>query len=174
MDAINTPIRRSRDELNTADLPIGQKADIYLQNDKPIDREQVIVALETVSDDYLDQLKFNEEPVTILIHPSREKNAPSVIDCWVNGKGAEVWIRGAWVALCWLPINHECIVKRKYIEVLARASIDTITTDVQDATVEYPENKIVRVTSALCTFSVLEDVSPKGREWLRRIMAQHR
>lgn len=175
MDAINTPIRRAREETNTADLPIGQKADIYLKDDQPIDREQIIVMQEgSVNKSYLEDLAFNEDPVTILIHPSREKNAAPVVDCWVNGRGAEVFTNGRWYSLAWLPINIECVVKRKYVEVLARASIDTIDTDVDDTTVKDPENRIVRVTSALCTFSVLHDPNPKGREWLRRVMAQPR
>ena len=50
----------------------------------------------TLEKDYADQLKMAEDPVTIIIHPSQEKNPPQVVDCWVNGRGAEVFVNGKW------------------------------------------------------------------------------
>jgi len=170
--AVNTPVRRQR-ETTSADFPIGQKPDILLRDGESIPREQVIVSMDTpLENDYAAQLKFAEEPVTILIYPSREKNAPIVVDCWVNGKGAEVFVNGQWHAFNCLPVNIAVTTKRKYVEVLARSKIDTINTMVDDATVENPANRINRVTSSSAVFTVIGDTNPKGVEWLKRLMTQ--
>ena len=68
-------------------------------------------------------------------------------------------------------MNTRVTTKRKYVEVLCRAKIDTINTMVEDATVENPANHISRATSSRASFSVLEDRNPKGAEWLRSVMA---
>jgi len=172
-DALNTPVRRrAQRELNSADMPIGQKPDIVFRDGEEIPREQIIVAdATTLEKDYADQLKMAEDPVTIIIHPSQEKNPPQVVDCWVNGRGAEVFVNGKWTVFNCLPVNTRVTTKRKYVEVLCRAKIDTINTMVEDATVENPANRISRATSSRASFSVLEDRNPKGAEWLRSVMA---
>lgn len=173
-DAINAPIRRARREINNVDFPIGQKPDIDMGDDE-IDHEQVIVHArgdELVSGE-IAALAFMEEPVTILIYPSREKNPPLVADCWVNGRGAEVFVAGAWHEMNCLPINMPVTTKRKYVEALSMSKTDTINTDVGDATDERPHNRIQRMTSATQAFSVLADKNPAGTEWLRRIMARN-
>lgn len=173
MDAVNTPVRRARAETSNADFPLGQKAPIILPDEGPIDRTQVITSLEDrLTDSYAEALKFAEEPVEILIYPSQQKNAPPVVDCWVNGKGAEVFVGGRWHEFNCLPVNKAVVTKRKYVEVLARSKVDTINTDVEDATVENPANRINRVTSSSAVFTVIGDTNPKGREWLRNLMAQ--
>lgn len=172
-EALNTPVRRAKREVSSDDFPIGQKPDILLHDDQPIEREQIITALDDRLDNsYAEALKMAEEPVTILIYPGREKNAPIVVDCWVNGRGAEVFVNGQWHTFNCLPVNVAVTTKRKYVEVLARSKIDTINTDVEDATVENPANRINRVTSSTAVFTVIGDKNPKGGEWLRRLMTQ--
>ena len=174
MEAVNTPVRRAKPEFSNADFPIGQKPPIDLKDGVPIDREQIITALETpLEDSYAADLAFAEEPVEILIHPSREANAPIVYDVWVNGKGAEVFVAGKWHVFNCLPVGKNVITKRKYVETLARSKMDTIATDVDDANVENPQNRINRVTSATAIFSVIGDKNPRGSEWLRGLMAQN-
>lgn len=170
MDAQNAPIRRPPKTLESADFQIGQKGPVDLEGP----REQIITALETpFNDEMATQLAFNEEPIEILIHPSSEKDAPLVIDCWVNGKGAEVFMNGAWHALGWLPVNKRVITRRKYVELLLKCKVDTIHTDVEDATVENPSNRINRVTSSKCLLQILHDKNPKGGEWMRSVMASN-
>lgn len=170
-EALNTPIRRSRRETVNTDLPIGQKDDIVFRDGDDLPREQIIVAdATTLEKEYSAQLAMSEEPITIIIHPSREKNPPQVVDCWVNGRGAEVFVGGRWQVFNCLPVNIQVTTKRKYVEVLLRAKPDTIETLVEDQEAERPSNRISRATSSAVTLSVLEDRNPKGAEWLRQVM----
>ena len=102
MEAINTPVRRTRKEFHSDDTPIDQRESIDLNQE--IDHEHIIVADQPITSDYAKLLAFGEEPVTIRIEKSSEKFAPVVVDCWVNGKGAEVFMNGHWVVLGYLPV----------------------------------------------------------------------
>jgi hypothetical protein len=174
-DAINAPIRRARRETSNADFPIGQKPDIVADEDGSFDREQVIVHArgDELNSNAMAELAFNEEPITILIHPSREKNPPLVVDCWVNGKGAEVFVNGKWHEFNCLPVDMPVITKRKYAENLANSKVDSIDTDVGDESMANPHNRIRRMTSSNVVFQVIEDRNPKGTEWLRRLSARN-
>lgn len=156
-----------RKPLDTNDIVIEQKAPLI--GDKAIaDRGGATIEAAPVGikDDYLDQLAFNEEPVTIHIQPSAEKNAATAIPVWVNGKGCEVFLANSWIECPYLPVNTKITLKRKYLEVLVRAKVDVVSTEILDAQGERPENKINRFTSAVASFSVIEDKNPKGTGWL--------
>jgi hypothetical protein len=158
--------------LNTADLPLGQNPDIVM--DDKWERGESIVAVDTpLVDEYTQALAMAEEPVTIMIEPSQEENAPIVVDCWVNGKGAEVWdpLSNKWMELGCLPIGGAITTKRKYVEVLARAKIEGIRTAHDDMNVADPQNRVVRNLSRKAVFSVIHDANPKSREWLTRLIA---
>lgn len=171
--AANSPVRRPAPEVSSTDMPIEQKPKIIMADDGPVNRESIITSLETpLADEYAELLKFGEEPITILINPSQERNAPVVVDCWVNGKGAEVFINGKWMVFNCLPVGKMVVTRRKYVEVLLRSKRDTVNTIVDDATVETPRNEIHRVTSSNVTLQVIGDTSPKGAEWMRRLMRQ--
>lgn len=174
MDAINNPTRRTRRELNTGDMEVGQKPNIILPDDGPIDyQEGGIAAIDGgTDDDYHAQLAFAEEAMTIRLEKSSDKFAPKTVDCWVNGKGVEAFMNGKWVPLGWLPVGIPVTTRRKYVEVLARAKPDSIQTEVEDATVERPRNEIVRSTSTKYPFSVIEDRNPKGAAWLTRVLME--
>jgi hypothetical protein len=174
-DAINAPVRRAAPEKFSGDTKITQKPDIVVPNDGPLNRTQTIDALETPMseiEDYAKQLAFNEEPVTVMVHPKQEKNPPIVVDCWVNGKGAEILMNGKWVVFNCLPVGKVVTTKRKYVEVLLRSKTDTINTQHEDANVENPRNVINRSTSSNALLSIIEDKSPLGSAWLSSLMAQ--
>ena len=171
MDAINTPIRRARKETHSDDLPIEQRDNIDMSGEE-INHENIVLASAPLTTDYGRTLAFMEEPVTIRIEKSAEKYAPIVIDCWINGRGAEVFLNGQWLVLGYLPVGREIITKRKYLEVLARSKVDNINTDVGSIYDENPRNTIEISTSSKAPFSVLEDKNPLGREWLGRLMRE--
>jgi hypothetical protein len=153
-------------------MQVGQRPsvdlDARLQNHEP----EAIVPVDTPLEmSYVEQLAFNEDKIKIRIHPSTEKHAPKVAECWVNGEPAEVWINGRWVKMGYMPIGQELITKRKYVEVLARAKHDTVTTEVVK-TAEDEQNLAHRFTSVKYSFSVLADPSPRGAEWLTRLLAE--
>jgi hypothetical protein len=177
MDAKNKPVTRKYDrkEVHTSDMPITHKEDIDL--DAPISHGESLVHIAGESlpnQDYLDELAFMEEPVTVLIEENSRSDFPEThVACQVNGKEAEVFANGHWMAIGWLPIGVPLVTKRKYVEVLARSRSDSIKTVHDDATVERPRNTLTRRSSYNYPLSVLEDVNPRGRQWLSNIMARH-
>ena len=162
MDAITVPTRKTRGELHVGDTKIEQKADVVSVEDH---QQDVIVADQNLNLDYLAELNFNEEPVTIRLEPSSEKFASRWIPCWVNGKGAEVLINGKWVEFGYLPVSKPLTIKRKYVEVLLRSKRDAIETNVVERDNEDPQNIVQRSTTSTALFSVIEDRNPKGAEW---------
>ena len=162
-----------RRELNSADAPIEQKRPIV--GDKGImEHEGDIIAIgdkNIRSKDYLGELEFMEEPVTIRLEPSADKNAATAFPIWVNGKGCEVWNENQkkFIEMPYLPVGEVLTVKRKYVEVLIRAKIDTVQTDVIDRDSERPNNVVKRFTSAVHNFSIIEDRNPIGAAWLTEL-----
>ena len=162
-----------RQALNPDDVKIEQKPDIVLPRDTfgenaglP-ERDGDVVLVDRMPDkDHLTELAFNEEPITIRLEPSTEKNAPTSYPIWVNGKGAEVYQNGRWDEIAYLPVGKVITTRRKYVDVMIRAKFDAITTDVSDPESENPRNAIRRFTSAVHSFSVIEDRNPRGVAWL--------
>ena len=161
MDAVNTPVRRPSRERHTDDLPVSKKPAIESRDDLI---GEVVEAPEALHKEYLEVLAFMEEPVTIRIERSSEKFAPPMIPCWVNGKGAEVFTNGKWVAQGHLPVGVPITTKRKYVEVLVAAKIDSVQTKVQKFE-DHEKNMIERFPSSTAPLSILEDRSPKGAAW---------
>lgn len=119
-----------------------------------------------VTPEYLEELAFYEEPVTIYINPSAHKNAASIFENWSNGRGAEMFVNGQWIIVRDLPVSKPITVKRKIVEQIIRARVENVQTVHEDATVPSPRNEIIRSGSAVHSFSVLRDTSPRAQEWL--------
>ncbi len=160
-----------RQELHTDSVKIDQFDDLV--GDAALkDRENIVIADKPLNKDYLDELAFNEEPVTIRLEPSTDKNAATWFPIWVNGKGAEVFINDKWVAFGYLPVAVPLVVKRKYVEVILRAKIDNVTTEVLETKTDAAndrENRVKRFTTAVHSFSILHDKNPLGNAWLNEI-----
>jgi len=168
-NAINGPVRRPGREQHSADTRIDQKA--VITDGRP-EGDNIVQADSSLTADMLSELAFMEDPVTIRIEPSSAENAPPAIDCWVNGRGAEALINGRWMQLGWLPVGVVVTTKRKYLEVLAKAKRDRITTNV----VKLPDserNEIQRATTSIAPFSVISDPSPKGADWLTHLLQRN-
>ncbi len=141
--------------------------------------EEIVVAEGPLNKAYQDALAFYEEPVSLRINPSSEKNAPKFHECWVNGRGIEFLTEdGKWrvnypgVAPGYVPVGVNFTTKRKYAEVLLRKRQDEITTDVQETPGQDPVNKVLRQNLIKAPVTIIRDASPKGAEWLMRIMAE--
>lgn len=154
--------------LSTADVKIEQPRQIEEAADR---LNQVVAGDESILEDTVqaERLAMGEDPVLIEITPSSEENAPTSYPAWVNGKGAEVFLNGQWLPVTYLPVGVAITVKRKYVEVLARAKTDHIKTVHDEANVALPRNTIQRTTSAVANFTVLEDPNPRGPAWLAEI-----
>lgn len=172
--AKNNPVKMPAPEVHTADLPIGQPPEIKMPEHGLPERGEVILVDKPLEREHADALAFAEEPITIRIEPSAEENAPLVVDCWVNGKGAEVFVNGKWLEFNCLPVGMPVTTKRKYVEVLARSKVDRIRTIEENRQPGDNEDgfKMRRSSSSKSVFSVLNDKNPKGAEWLTRLMQE--
>lgn len=162
-------------EVHTADVREPELADIKLPElgrGLP-DRgdTQVAIADTHIDREYLAALAFMEEPVTIRIEPTQEENAPMTVDCWVQGKGAEVLDArtGKWLELNFLPVGISCTTKRKYVEVLARSKTMRIRTPDHGDGKNIDNNSVTRAHARSHVFSVIKD-SDKGTAWLTQIL----
>jgi len=178
MDAANNPVKRqyNRKEVHTSDMPMSQKEDISMEFDKPLSHGEPLVhkASENVKSQYLEQLAFMEEPVTIMISENSRSDFPEThVSCHVNGKGAEVLMDGKWVEFGWLPIGPQLVVKRKYVEVLARSRSDAISTKVEGEDSEHPRNMTSRKTRENYPLSIIYDANPRGLQWLAAVRFNH-
>lgn len=176
----------SKNKLHSDDISIEQKPALVIKTpgqearprsdgdveiDDPREREPEVVRADPsiIDADYQAELSFMEEPVTIRLEPSTEKNAANVFPCWCNGRGGELMVDGRWITVTYLPVGMEITTKRKYLEVIVRAKIDTIQTDVIENPGQDPENRIRRFTSPIHSFSIIEDRNPRGAAWLTEL-----
>lgn len=168
MDSKNTPVNAGKKELHTSDVKLGQRDSRRI--DLLSDTQEEIVALAdgigSSEAAYHAALAFMEEPMTIRINVSPEKNPARVVPCWVNGKGAEIFQRERWVQNGWLPVGVPVITKRKYVEVLARAKQETVTVRIVELEGGMKENYADRNPNMRYSFSVIQDNNPVGSDWL--------
>ena len=161
-DAKNNPVARQfvQPEVNNTELP--KRTLEALTDDPDADRGEILIAdASSLASDYAAALAFNEEPVTILLQRGREKNAPTHEHVSVNGQ------------TIWIPVDQPTRIARKFVEVLARAQPMNVSTDSGESPGDQITfNNVNRSLSSLCSFSVLEDKNPRGREWLTRVMRE--
>lgn len=162
--------RQAVKTVHTDDIKIDQHAPLV--GDLK-DREPEIVQADAsvlADRDYAAELLFMEEPVTIRIEPSQDKNAATAIYCAVNGKGCEIWNEGQkrWMEIPHIPVGRTLTIKRKYVAVLAAAKATSVSTKHDDVGAQIIDNQVTRVTSAVAVFSVMGD-SAKGNAWLEEI-----
>lgn len=160
-------------ELHSPDIPIDDLPPIHLSADSPFTRppapsfEAIDKPLEK---DHTRDLAFAEEPVTVMLHPGNEEFSPMFRECWVNGIGVEVFDKGQWLVVGSLPVGIDVITKRKYVEVYARAKINTIKTVVISEPGKEPVNDIRRTPVHSVPLTIVHDANPRGREWFQRLM----
>ena len=154
-------------------MPVGQRPDLNIDDLIENRESESIEAVQGyVSKKFVENLAFMEEAVSIRLERSTERYAPTVVQCWANGKGAEVFVNGKWMEMGYLPVGIVLITKRKYVEVLSRAKQDAVQTTVIQRDGEAPDNMVQRFTSVKHPFSIIQDKSPNGADWLTRLQAE--
>jgi hypothetical protein len=156
-----------RQELHSDTMPIDQHPPIT--DTSTYEGDVVLAEKIDGKADYLAELAFMAEPVTIRLEPSSDKNAATAFPVWVNGKGAEVFQNNRWDEITYLPVGRPMVVRRSVLEVIIRAKIDTVHTAVQEMDSERPNNVVQRFTSPLTSFSILEDRNPRGAAWVQEL-----
>lgn len=172
----------ARKEQDARDFPIEQPDDVVLPSDGPIaeTRRKAAKALHDVeaedgviqvssADGYerkAELLRFYEEELDVMIMDSPDPNPEPFVFLAVNGRGAMP------MGVPWCPRNEVITIKRKYVELLARAKpINVRTVDGVDRNGD--KTKIVRRSAGVrYPFSVLRDPNPRGAAWLRDTMRQ--
>lgn len=150
--------------IESQDLPSGQATSQDLPTEGAIDRDGFHRPFELVAEDGFEDLaeleRFMNEPVTVMVDKTTERNAEQVIQLLCNGTSQFI-VRG-----------KETTIKRKFLDILARAKIDGIETE------EYlnPKNeKAIRINhhpAHKYPFRVVEDCNPRGYGWLKTTMAE--
>lgn len=102
---------------------------------------------------------FMNEPVMVNVFQDGMSGSLDVITVTVNGVNQPI-IRG-----------RDQVVKRKYVEALARSRITNYVQEVADP--NRPENIQMKPQSGLTyPFAVREDRNPRGQQWLENILRQ--
>lgn len=153
----------TKKRLDTRDEKTGQTVTTNVPTEGRLDRSSLEDDLEIIQEqrmkDKAEALAFMEEPVRILVHESTDEMATEVVELNVNGVNQFI-IRG-----------REQVVRRKFVECLARArqaSIRTRTGVQGDQVI----NQIRQHTAVRFPFSIVEDRNPRGHDWLRALLAQ--
>jgi uncharacterized protein (DUF2342 family) len=111
--------------------------------------------------DQAEAVAFMQEPLTIHIHTSSDKNAPPAAMAGVNGR--TVWFRRG---------TTYKNVPRCFVESLLRSQSTTYRTQqVRDPNAD-EQMQTMRTTSMDYPFSVVHDPNPKGKRWLERVMRE--
>lgn len=173
---INTRKATSKKEFHTSEVKIDQLPPVV---ERGFERESLLPEVHvvdkakhpTLTKDYLDELAFMEEPVKVRFSTGLERNAPKFVDCAVQGRGIQVFLFGKWQEVHQVPVNTNVIMKRKYVEVFARCKHTNVTARHRGVTFDgsQPINETIPSTDLKHPFSVIDD-TPKGREWLSRVI----
>lgn len=151
-------------KLDTNEVQVGQNQAFDIPNTGHIDRENFRDEFATVdTPTWKDTAKlaaFMEEPVLVVISDTEAQNAEQVIQLAVQGKNQFIF-RGT-------PIW----VKRKYLEVLARARPESITTQEFTDASGNRATRILKTMGLKYPFRVLEDKNPDGSRWLETILKE--
>lgn len=122
--------------------------------------ESELVITTNLEKSYAEQLAFLEEPVEIMVAEPQDEKESNLVQLFVQGRSQMI-----------IP-GQPIIIKRKYLEVLARAKQIRYkpVVKINDLT-GAPVNMMIPRLVLRYNFSVIQDKNPKGAEWLRRILA---
>lgn len=154
-------VRSRRGDLNAAEQTVGQDRPRVQRAAGPARNSLEPALIETVdrvvSKEKLDALAFMEEPVKVVVHTTTNETDEPIPVVW-NGGIQQAFIRG-----------EEQVVKRKFVEILARAKRTVFSQE------RLPDNngyKQVPRTALRYPFAVVEDRNPKGAAWLKSVLAE--
>jgi hypothetical protein len=168
------------EDIDPEDIIPDQPPPVYIPGDlmeKLYVPSDVIEAREEdANKSHLDELKFQNEPVMIYIHPQPTEHPDRCVPCFVNAMPGEVWDEGIhrWLAIGFFPIERNIITRRKYVEVIGRARIENVTNEITYRPDKHTLNNLKRRQGARWPFSIRMDWN-KGRRaqsWYRTMFAQ--
>lgn len=156
--------RSTRQFIESEEQQIGQDTPRVMRSTGParesLDSQYIQPVDKEVQDDKLKELMFMEEVLTIRVADSTNPLDDPLPAVWNDGV-SQYFIRG-----------QEQQVKRKFVEVLARLKKTTYSQVKRVNAVGDEEYVNIPHTSSLYPFTVIEDANPRGRDWLRAVMAE--
>lgn len=171
--ATGNRVTHRRAEVDSGNLATQQRPNVDLMT-ADLDREDIVQAeddIPALKKNYMADLKFNEDPVTIRITShSKDGFAQKHIESWVNGKGAEVLTNGKFISVAYLPVNTNLTTKRKYVEQLMTSMPVNVKTRHDKGDVDQPRNWVEFESAASYSISIIRDDSPAGSDWAESIM----
>lgn len=148
----------------TEEMKAGQDSpvDISLTGPAELHQEPIQIPDGPVNKAKLDALAFNEEKITVMVHESDDPHAEQLIEVGVNGK-KQFFKRGV-----------QQVVRRKFVEALARAKATNYSQKVDDPN-PLVVNRLMPRTALRYPFSLIRDDNPRGgHAWLQQLLAQGR
>ena len=105
---------------------------------------------------------FMNEMVTIVVNPPHDADEPMLVQVAVNGVNQ------------FIPRGEAIAVKRKYVEVLARAKRTDFAQNLDERLGEQGFNQVRTMHSLRFPFSMIGDPNPNGGAWLTGVLAEAR
>lgn len=162
-DANNNPVQVTRPQIDSEAMQVGQDQTFQMPATGHIDNEDFRNDIEVIDGpramDKAAELAFMEEPVEVIVAPSTDKNAERHPHVAVNGIN-QYFQRGI-----------KQVVKRKFIEALARAKktgIATVPSKDQDGA---DTMSITQQTGLKYPFQITRD-TPRGLAWAEKVLAE--
>ena len=113
-----------------------------------------------LTEDKLETERFMAEKILVLVQDSADETDHEIVETWVNGR-VQRFLRG-----------QAQLVKRCYVEALARAKRTTYRQTLDERMGTQAFNQMRPHHSLAYPFTVLEDKNPRGRAWLLSVLAQ--
>lgn len=147
---------------NTNEEKVGQQITHELPASGPVG--ELTDTIETVDtprwEEKAKNLAFMNEMVTVQIHDTGSINEEQFVEVRNDGKPQ------------FIERGKPQTIRRMFVEVLARAKKEGISTPEYTDATGARATKIIRSPSLRYPFSVVEDRNPEGRTWLTRILAE--
>lgn len=105
---------------------------------------------------------FMNEMVTIVVNAPHDPDEPMLVQVGVNGVNQ------------FIPRGEPIAVKRKYVEVLARAKRTDFAQNLDERLGETAFNQVRPMHSLRFPFSMIHDPNPNGGAWLTAVLAEAR
>jgi hypothetical protein len=156
------PTRSTRNDLETNEQVVGQDRprEMPSTGKARIDPPHVEVVDRVVDKDHLENLRFNEDVLTIVVLDSTSPTDDPV-PYVINDGRRQAFIRG-----------QEQKVKRKYVEVLARMKYTTFSQEKYKDSQGIDAIRNIPHSALRFPFVVRHDPSPRGKAWLQAILSE--
>ena len=159
----HVPIVAPKGGVDATEMQIGQDVPRVMKSTGPaedaLEKPYIQVVDRPVDKEKLEMLAFMEEEVTVHIHTTSDKEAAQIFPVG-NGGQQVIFKRG-----------ETKTVKRKFVDVLARAKATTFTQKrVMDSEGIWQDVQVPH-SALMFPFSIVEDRHPRGADWLKYALA---